>query len=112
MVHSKPFSQACQNNRQPILERIKAVFTEPATILEIGTGTGQHAVYFAAELSHLTWQPSDRPGGAGHSLGWIQEAALANIRPPLELDVSLGSWPVDTIDGAYSANTAHIMSWE
>lgn len=112
MVDNKPFSQACQNNRQPILERIKAVFTEPATILEIGTGTGQHAVYFAAELSHLTWQPSDRPGGAGHSLGWIQEAALANIRPPLELDVSLGSWPVDTIDGAYSANTAHIMSWE
>ncbi len=54
MVDSKPFSQACQNNRQPILERIKAAFTEPATILEIGTGTGQHAVYFAAELSHLT----------------------------------------------------------
>lgn len=112
MVYNKPFSQACENNRQPILERIKTVFTEPATILEIGTGTGQHAVFFAAELPHLTWQPSDRPGNADQSLGWIEEAGLASIRPPVELDVALGSWPVDTIDGAYSANTAHIMAWD
>jgi len=112
MLSEKPFSQACENNKQPILERLSQSFTAPGTILEIGTGTGQHAVHFAAAMPHLTWQPSDRPGAAEHCLGWIEDAALPNIRSPLELDVSLGNWPVDTIDGAYSANTAHIMGWD
>ncbi len=84
----------------------------PLRLLEIGTGTGQHAVHFAAAMPHLVWQPSDRPGAARHCLGWIEEAALTNVLPPVELDVALGKWPVDSIDGAYSANTAHIMAWE
>lgn len=112
MVSHKPFSQACENNKQPILERIREVFTSPGIILEIGTGTGQHAVHFAAAMPHLVWQPSDRPGATGHCLGWIEDAALANIRPPIELDVASEHWPVGRIDGAYSANTAHIMAWE
>lgn len=112
MALHKPFSQACENNKQPILERIRNTFTIPGIILEIGTGTGQHAVHFASAMPHLEWQPSDRPGASGHCLGWIEEAALANIRPPVELDVAAGNWPVDNIDGAYSANTAHIMAWQ
>lgn len=112
MAPDKPFSQACENNKRPILERIRNTFTGPATILEIGTGTGQHAVHFASALPHLVWQPSDCPGATGHCLGWIRDSALANIRPPLELDVASATWPTDSIDGAYSANTAHIMAWE
>lgn len=112
MVSDKPFSQACENNKQPILECIQDAFTTPGTILEIGTGTGQHAVHFAAAMPHLTWQPSDRPAASQLCLGWIEEAALPNILPPVELDVSSANWPVDHIDGAYSANTAHIMAWE
>lgn len=112
MASDKPFSQACENNKQPILERIRTIFTSPGTILEIGTGTGQHAVHFASALPHLIWQPSDRPGASGHCLGWIRDSAQSNILPPVELDVASGSWPVDTLDGAYSANTAHIMAWE
>lgn len=112
MISHMPFSQACENNKQPILDRIRDVFTKPGTILEIGTGTGQHAVYFASALPHLVWQPSDRPGATRHCVARIESAALANIRPPVELDVASGSWPVSNIDGAYSANTAHIMAWE
>lgn len=111
MAPDKPFSQACENNKQPILEGIRHTFAHPGTILEIGTGTGQHAVHFAGALPHLVWQPSDRPGALGHCFARIRDAALANIRPPLELDVAATKWPVDTIDGAYSANTAHIMAW-
>ncbi|KPQ01709.1 DUF938 domain-containing protein [Marinobacter sp. HL-58] len=112
MAPDKPFSQACENNKQPILERIRDIFSEPGTILEIGTGTGQHAVHFASALPHLVWQPSDRPGATGHCLGWIEEAALDNIRLPIELDVASERWPIDHFDGAYSANTAHIMAWQ
>ncbi|MFN2359678.1 MAG: DUF938 domain-containing protein [Marinobacter sp.] len=112
MAPDKPFSQACENNKQPILECIRDIFINPGTILEIGTGTGQHAVHFASALPHLIWQPSDRPGATGHCAGWIEEAGLANIRPPVELDVASEHWPPGTFDGAYSANTAHIMAWQ
>lgn len=112
MAPDKPFSQACENNKRPILESIRNTFTSPGTILEIGTGTGQHAVHFAAALPHVVWQPSDRPGATDHCRGWIKDAALANVRPPLELNVASEKWPLDRIDGAYSANTAHIMAWE
>ncbi|MCL7944798.1 DUF938 domain-containing protein [Marinobacter sp. ATCH36] len=112
MARDKPYSQACENNKQPILERIRDIFINPGTILEIGTGTGQHAVHFAAALPHLIWQPSDRPGATDHCIGWIEDAALHNVRPPLELNVASEIWPLDSIDGAYSANTAHIMAWE
>ncbi|NMT64805.1 DUF938 domain-containing protein [Marinobacter orientalis] len=112
MAPDKPFSQACENNKQPILDRIRNTFTAPGTILEIGTGTGQHAVHFASALPHLVWQPSDRPGATAHCRARIREAALDNLRLPVELDVASGIWPGDSIDGAYSANTAHIMAWE
>ncbi|MBQ0745694.1 MAG: DUF938 domain-containing protein [Marinobacter sp.] len=112
MVERKPFSQACENNKQVILEKLGAIFTGPGTVLEIGTGTGQHAVHFALNLPHLRWQPSDHPSNYQLCEPWLQEARLPNINKPLALDVSASDWQLPPINGAYSANTAHIMSWQ
>ncbi len=111
MAETKPFSQACENNKQPILQRISAVFSQPGTILEIGTGTGQHAVHFAQNLPHLTWQPSDHPDNYQLCLPWLTEAGLANINKPLALNVSTPDWDLPSINGVFSSNTAHIMAW-
>ncbi|MCH8497402.1 MAG: class I SAM-dependent methyltransferase [Marinobacter sp.] len=111
MHRDKPFSQACENNKRPILEQLARLFTLPGTILEIGSGTGQHVAYFAAELPHLTWQPSERPTMTHLCLPWIQEAKLNNLNPPIPLDVSQPQWPPLDVNGIFSANTAHIMAW-
>jgi SAM-dependent methyltransferase len=98
----RPYSEACERNRAPILAVLKRVFRDSRVVLEIGSGTGQHAAYFAAELAHLRWQASDV---AEH---------LAGIRlwgvDPIELDVDQ-PWPAVDADAVFSANTAHIMSW-
>ena len=109
---NKPFSQACENNKDPILSVLKRVFHSPCEVLEIGSGTGQHAVYFAEHLPHVTWQPSDQ---AVHLPGidlWINEAKLGNIKDPLALDINQKPWPVSEIDAVFTANTLHILSWE
>ncbi len=111
MTEGKPFSQACENNKQVILEKLSAVFINPGTVLEIGTGTGQHAVHFAGSLPHLKWQPSDHPRNYQLCKPWLAEANLPNISSPLPLDVSADSWQLPPINGVFSANTAHIMSW-
>ncbi|MDX1607341.1 MAG: DUF938 domain-containing protein, partial [Candidatus Competibacterales bacterium] len=108
----KPYSEASEQNKEPILGVLRKIFTEPGLILEIGSGTGQHAVHFARQLAHLTWQPSDLGENLPGIKIWLEEADLPNIRPPLELDVTQECWPVDRADGIYSANTAHIMSWQ
>jgi hypothetical protein len=111
----KPYSEACQRNRGPILEVLRQYFTAPGTVLEIGAGTGQHAVHFAAHLPHLQWLPSDRSVDDGENLrgirAWAEEARLPNLLDPVALDVREPRWPVDQVQYAYSANTAHIMSW-
>jgi hypothetical protein len=107
----KPFSQACENNKHAILGQLQEVFVTPGTVLEVGAGTGQHAVCFAAALPHLAWQPSDQPGNERLCLPWLDEYAGGNILPPVALNVADEPWPVEGIDGAYSANTAHIMAW-
>jgi hypothetical protein len=107
----KPHSEACERNREPILQVLRQWFTQPGTALEIGAGTGQHAVHFAGGLPHLEWQPTDcEENLAGIGL-WVSEAALPNLRAPLKLDVRDSEWPVQTADYIFSANTAHIMSW-
>lgn len=109
---NKPFSQACENNKDPILSVLKRVFDSPCEVLEIGSGTGQHAVYFAEHLPHVTWQPSDQ---AIHLPGidlWINEAKLRNIKNPLTLDINQKLWPVSEIDAVFTANTLHILSWK
>ena len=110
MNDSKPFAESCEQNRQPILQVLQIVFARTMKVLEIGSGTGQHAVYFAAALPHLFWQTSDRAENHPGINLWIEEAALPNVGRPVDLDVA-GSWPGQDYDGVFSANTAHIMSW-
>ena len=108
----KPYSAACDNNRQPILEVIEVLFAGCREVLEIGSGTGQHAVYFAGKLPHLVWRSSDLPEyHAGIKL-WLDEANLPNMPPPLILDVNQAQWPELNIDAVFCANTIHIIGWE
>jgi len=106
----KPFSEACEENKQPILAVLERLFAGARCVLEIGSGTGQHAVCFGATLSHLTWQTSDRPENHAGIRAWLEEAALPNVRAPIILDVR-GDWPAERFDAVFSANTTHIMSW-
>jgi len=108
----KQYSQACDENRGPILGIIGEVFSGTHSILEIGSGTGQHAVYFARRLPHLTWQPSDLSENHASINAWRAEASLVNVLPPIELNVTATTWPDGKYDGLFSANTTHIMSWE
>ena len=106
----KPHSEACERNRGPILEALREHFADRRRVLEIGSGTGQHAVHFAAALPRLIWQTSDlEPGLPGIRL-WIEEAGLPNLPPPIALDVT-GLWPHTSFDAIFTANTLHIMSW-
>ena len=108
---TKPRSEACERNRDPILKVLMQWFLEPGTALEIGSGTGQHAVYFARHLPHLTWLTSDLEDNRPGIRAWVSESQLANLPPPLRLDVTDTAWPVVRSDYVFSANTAHIMSW-
>lgn len=107
----KPYSDACERNREPILAVLREVFVDATHALEIGSGTGQHAVYFARHLPHLTWQTSDLPENHAGINAWIDDAGCANVRRPLMLDVCDAAWPVTGVDALYTANTLHIMSW-
>lgn len=108
---SKPHSEACERNKEPILRALKEWFLRPGTVLEIGAGTGQHAVHFAAGLPHLTWISTDRDENLDGIRQWFDEAALPNLRGPLLLNVCQEIWPVREATYAFSANTAHIMGW-
>lgn len=107
----RPHSEACERNKEPILGVLKGWFTRPGTVLEIGSGTGQHAVHFAAALPHLSWIPTDRAENLGGIRQWLSDAALPNVQDPLVLDVLQPDWPVKRANYVFSANTAHIMSW-
>jgi SAM-dependent methyltransferase len=80
-------------------------------VLEIGSGTGQHAVHFGAALPDLTWQTSDLPANHEGIRAWLDEAALPNVLAPLALDAGSDDWPPGPFDAVYTANTCHIMSW-
>jgi SAM-dependent methyltransferase len=107
----KPFSTACERNRDPILAVLRDLFADRKKVLEIGSGTGQHAAYFGASLPHLSWQTSDLPENHRGIHAWLEEANLPNVLPPLALHVSASSWPEQSFDAIFSANTCHIMSW-
>jgi cyclopropane fatty-acyl-phospholipid synthase-like methyltransferase len=110
-VTDKPYSESCEQNREPILDVLREVFTDRTYVLEIGSGTGQHAVYFGAELPHLRWQTADLPLHHPDIRLWLDEAALPNVLPPIALDVNQKSWHGGRFDAVFSANTLHIMSW-
>lgn len=112
---NKPISEACLRNQAPIADALKKLLPNPAQLLEIGSGTGQHAVFCAKALPHISWQPSDL---AQHHEGmklWITEAGLDNVLAPLVLDVDQ-EWPdFDTtqkIDHVFTANTVHYIAHE
>jgi hypothetical protein len=107
----KPYAEACDRNRDPILTVLREWFAAPGVVLEIGAGTGQHAVYFAPRLPHLEWVASDRDENHPGIRAWIAEFPAPNLRGPLSLDVTQSDWPLDRVRYVFSANTAHIMSW-
>ena len=107
----KPFAPATERNSRPILDVIRHEFRNCRSVLEIGSGTGQHAVTFASDLRHLTWQTSDRDENHDGINAWLCEAAAGNVLPPLSLDVLKATVPELNYDGVFSANTSHIMSF-
>lgn len=107
----KPFCESTDQNKIPILEVLRELFPEPATVFEVGSGTGQHAVHFARHLPHLTWQTSELAEKLPGIRAWLDEAALPNTPAPLALDVMQSPWPELVVDAVYSANTAHILHW-
>ena len=106
---NRPFSQSCENNKQPILQRIETIFHAPQTVWEIGSGTGQHGCYFAEKLPHLTWQTTDREENLSGINGWITDTRLPNLPKSLALNVTDQEWPCQYIDALFTANTLHIM---
>ena len=111
-MSSLPFSSAAERNRQPILDHLQVLIPERGSVLEIGSGTGQHAVFFTQKMPGLLWQPSDREENLAALEARFAEQGIENILPPLKLDVILDPWPYYSYDAAFSANTAHIMSWD
>lgn len=123
---NKPFSQACENNKRPILNILSKAFSHTEHVLEIGSGTGQHAAFFGQQLAHLTWQTSDLLINHQGINAWLDEQALTNTRRPIVIDLKV-NWPLakpetnqepkqndnkyQSFDGLYTANTLHIISW-
>jgi len=108
----KPFSQACENNKKPILEVISKHFENSELVLEIGTGTAQHALYFAKKLKQLYWQTSDQQQYLEGINLCLNEYRKYNLGRPLTIDVMQSNWQIEHCDGVFSANTSHIMNWQ
>ena len=115
MTSELPFSQSSENNKEPILDALRVWLGNSHTVLELGSGTGQHAVHFAPRLNHLTWQTSDLQGAHAAIIAWLSRSPCGNLRAPLRVDVRDPRWHAGVesigVDAVYSANTAHIMHW-
>lgn len=108
---NKPYAESCEQNQAPILAVLREIFADRQHVLEIASGTGQHAVHFGRALPHLTWQTSELPQNHAGIRAWLDEAGLANVLPPLALDVTREDWPMHGVDAVFNANTVHIVSW-
>ncbi len=109
---NKPFSQACENNKDAILDVLLPILEKSNSVLEVGSGTGQHAVHFARAMPHLSWQCADQAEYLDDIKMWLAEAKLLNTPEPFTLDVNrTGDWPAQQFDAVFSANTVHIMQW-
>lgn len=107
----KPYAESCDINQGPILEVLREVFADSRHVLELASGTGQHAVHFARALPHLNWQTSELPENHAGIQMWLDEAQLPNVLPPVHLDANDECWPVGCYDAIFNANTVHILSW-
>jgi SAM-dependent methyltransferase len=106
-----PFSEACERNKEPILMVLRGCFASCSQVLEIGSGTGQHAVYFSRQLPHLAWFPTERLAYLEDLTARVHREGPPGLRPPTVLDVRQSIWPVRAVDAIFTANTLHIMSW-
>ena len=106
-----PFSAACERNKEPILDVLRTRFSDRTQVLEIGSGTGQHAVHFARALAHLTWHPTEQLAYLADLTARVKSEGPQNLRAPSQLDVRQRIWPVRSADAVFTANTLHIMSW-
>jgi cyclopropane fatty-acyl-phospholipid synthase-like methyltransferase len=106
---NKPFSESCEQNKAVIFEAIQPYLLDGIEVLEIGSGTGQHAIHFAAMAPGITWQASDLAENMPAINAWISDSLLSNLPEPLELDVN-SQWMDKTYDLMFSANTFHIMN--
>jgi SAM-dependent methyltransferase len=111
MQSDLPFSQACENNKAPILAVLQQAFANCSKVLEVGSGTGQHAVHFATAMPHLRWQASDQAIYLPGLTERLRRAAVPNLPLPLQLDISADTLPDQQFDALFSANTLHIMPW-
>ena len=110
-----PDAPATHRNREPIREELARWLPESARVLEIASGTGQHAVYFAEHMPDSTWLPSDgNPGSLDGIAAWIAEAGVGNVEAPRLLDARRADWPdgIDPVDAIFNANMIHISPWE
>ena len=105
-----PFSQACENNKDPILAHLRALLTGCQSVLEIGGGTGQHALYFAQSLPYLNWHSSDMTSNLDGLARRIVHASMENLPEPIRLDVDHRPWACGRFDAVFTANSLHIMS--
>jgi hypothetical protein len=113
MLHpgQRPFSQACENNKQPILQRLSAWLRPGDRVLEVGSGTGQHLRFFAEQLPQISWQPSDMAANLAAVHSWCDDYSGNNLLPVQQLDVRQSPWPLAIPEAVYTANTLHIMAW-
>jgi SAM-dependent methyltransferase len=106
-----PSSDACERNKDPILAVLRVCLADKAHVLEIGSGTGQHAVYFARHLPHLSWHPTEQLSYLEDLAARVRLEGTDNLRPPTVLDVRQAVWPARLVDAVFTANTLHIMPW-
>jgi SAM-dependent methyltransferase len=105
-------SEACERNKGPILAVLEGELAASRSVLEIGSGTGQHAVHFSRHLPHLSWQPTEVGAELGPLAERIRLEGTPNLRPAMALDVRVHPWPVGRVEAVFSANTLHIMAWD
>jgi SAM-dependent methyltransferase len=106
-----PHSDACERNKGPILDVLKVEFANCTHVLEIGSGTGQHAVHFATAMPGIVWQPSEIPEAMPALRKRVFNEGPSNLRAPIALDVTGTPWDVRKVDGIFTANTLHILHW-
>lgn len=107
---NKPFSPSAERNKEAILTVLRRELPGKQTVLEIGSGTGQHACYFANALKDVVWQPSELTTNIAAIKSWLAEAALNNVLEPIVLDVNIKPWPFESADACFTCNTFHIVS--
>jgi len=108
----KQFSPACERNQQPIFDVLREILPEQGVVLEIGSGTGQHAAYFAGQFPYLIWQPSDLPENLDSVRAWREESGAENMKEPLVLNLLSSNWPIARADAVICINAIHIVSWQ